>query len=345
MTPSSATSKDLSSRSATGAEADPALDIGTEKLLRLYRQMVAIRLFEERVNDLYTRALMPGLAHLYIGEEAIAVGVCEALREDDYITSTHRGHGHCLAKGATPDRMFAELLGKEAGYCKGKGGSMHIADPDTGNLGANAIVCGSAGIATGAAFAAKYLKNGRVAVCFFGEGALGQGILYEEMNYAQLWKLPVIFVCENNGYNEYTHFSESTAGDVAARATAFGIANETIDGQDVRTVYRTAAKYIERARRGEGPAFLQCITYRYHGHHVGDIARAYYRPKAEEQEWVTQKDPVSLHGEWLMANGVADRAALDVIQQELVAEMDAAVEFAVNASYPDPSRVTEDVYA
>jgi TPP-dependent pyruvate/acetoin dehydrogenase alpha subunit len=345
MTPSTASSKDLSRRSAGGAAAEPALDIGKETLIRLYRQMVAIRLFEERVNDLYTRALMPGLAHLYIGEEAIAVGVCEALRPDDYITSTHRGHGHCLAKGAAPDRMFAELLGKEAGYCKGKGGSMHIADPDTGNLGANAIVCGSAGIATGAAFAAKYLKNGRVAVCFFGEGALGQGILYEEMNYAQLWKLPVIFVCENNGYNEYTHFSESTAGDVAARAAAFGIAHETIDGQDARTVYQTAAKYVERARRGEGPAFLQCITYRYHGHHVGDIARAYYRPKAEEQEWVTQKDPVSLHGEWLMANGVADRAALDAIQAELVAEMDAAVEFAVNASYPDPSRVTEDVYA
>src|SRR6476646_3229064 len=192
-------------------------DVDSKLLLRLYDRMVAIRLFEERVNDLYTRALMPGLAHLYIGEEAIAVGVCEALKNNDYITSTHRGHGHCLAKGASPDLMFAELLGKEAGYCKGKGGSMHIADPDTGNLGANAIVGGSAGIATGAAFAAKYLKTGQVAVCFFGEGALGQGLLYEELNLAQLWKLPVIFVCENNGYNEYTHFSESTAGDVPAR--------------------------------------------------------------------------------------------------------------------------------
>ena len=344
MTPSTAASNDVS-RFGAGAAADPALDLGRDTLLRLYRQMVAIRLFEERVNDLYTRALMPGLAHLYIGEEAIAVGVCEALRSDDYITSTHRGHAHCLAKGATPDRMFAELLGKEAGYCKGKGGSMHIADPDTGNLGANAIVGGSAGIANGAAFAAKYLKNGRVSVCFFGEGALGQGLLYETMNIAELWKLPVIFVCENNGYNEYTHFREALAGEVAARPAAFAIANETIDGQDVRTVHRTAARFIERARRGEGPAFLECITYRYHGHHVGDIARAYYRPKAEEQEWVTQKDPISLHGEWLMANGVADRAALDAIQEELVREMDAAVEFAVNAPYPDPSRVTEDIYA
>jgi pyruvate dehydrogenase E1 component alpha subunit len=330
--------------SAAKAKA-PASDISRDQLLRFYRQMVAIRLFEERVNDLYTRALMPGLAHLYIGEEAIAVGICEALNNDDYVTSTHRGHGHCLAKGASPDLMFAELLGKEAGYCKGKGGSMHIADPATGNLGANAIVGGSAGIATGAAYASKYLKNGRVAVCFFGEGALGQGLLYEEMNLAQLWKLPVIFVCENNGYNEYTHFSESTAGEVPARAKAFGIATETGDGQNVRDVYTLAGKYIERARSGEGPAFLEFKTYRYHGHHVGDIARAYYRPKAEEQEWVTKRDPITLHGEWLMSNGVAARAELDKVQEELVAEMDAAVEFAVAAPYPDPARVTEDIYA
>jgi pyruvate dehydrogenase E1 component alpha subunit len=326
-----------------GSAAD--LSLGAERLIRLYRQMVAIRLFEERVNDLYTRALMPGLAHLYIGEEAIAVGVCEALRRDDYITSTHRGHGHCLAKGASPDRMFAELLGKRDGYCKGKGGSMHIADPATGNLGANAIVGGSAGIATGAAYAAKYLKQDRVAVCFFGEGALGQGLLYEELNLAQLWKLPVVFVCENNGYNEYTHFSESTAGEVSARAQAFGVAHETLDGQNVREVYATAAKYIERARRGEGPAFLQCITYRYHGHHVGDIARTYYRPKAEEQEWVTARDPVTLHGEWLMANKVADRKTLDAVQDTLIKEMDAAVEYAINASYPEPGEVVEDIYA
>src|ERR1700692_2528744 len=194
--------------------------------LRVYRQMVAIRQFEAQVNELYTRALMPGLAPLYtrariprlpqryIGEEAIAVGICEALERTDYVTSTHRGHGHCLAKGASPDLMFAELLGKEAGYCKGKGGSMHIADPDTGNLGANAIVGGSTGIATGAAFSAKRLGTGQVAVCFFGEGALGQGLLYEVMNLAALWKLPVIYVCENNLYNEYTHYSETTAGDI-----------------------------------------------------------------------------------------------------------------------------------
>src|SRR5574337_2199778 len=178
--------------------------------------MAKIREFEEKVNELYMKALMPGLAHLYSGQEAVAVGVCEALRRDDYITSTHRGHGHCLAKGASLDRMFAELLGKEAGYCRGKGGSMHIADPDSGNLGANAIIGGSTGIATGAAFSAKRLGNGRVSVCFFGEGALGQGVLYEVMNMASLWKLPVIYVCENNLYNEYTHYLETTAGDLLA---------------------------------------------------------------------------------------------------------------------------------
>src|SRR6201981_2968329 len=236
---------------STIAERSRTTTTKTEQALRMYRQMLAIRLFEERVNELYTRALMPGLAHLYIGEEAVAVGVCEALRKDDYITSTHRGHGHCLAKGASPDRMFAELLGKEAGYCRGKGGSMHIADPATGNLGANAIVGGSVGIATGAAFAAKRLGNGRVAVCFFGEGALGQGSLYEVMNLAQLFKMPVIYVCENNLYTEYTHFTEPTAGDIVTRATAFGLFTAAVDGQDVRAVHTIAAQLIERARRGD----------------------------------------------------------------------------------------------
>src|SRR3979411_419581 len=218
------------------SEAGPEFATAKEKWLHAYRQMVRIRMFEEQVNELYTRALMPGLAHLYSGEEAVAVGVCEALRPTDYITSTHRGHGHCLAKGATPDRMFAELLGKEAGYCRGKGGSMHIADPATGNLGANAIVGGSVGIATGAAFAAKRLGNGRVAVCFFGEGALGQGSLYEVMNLSQLWKLPVIYVCEDNLYTETTHYSETTAGEILMPAPDFDIEAVAVDGQNVTAV-------------------------------------------------------------------------------------------------------------
>ena len=316
-----------------------------ENWLRAYRQMVRIRLFEEQVNQLYTRAVMPGLAHLYIGEEAVAVGICQALHRDDYITSTHRGHGHCLAKGASPDRMFAELLGKEAGYCRGKGGSMHIADPATGNLGANAIVGGSVGIATGAAFAAKRLGNERIAVCFFGEGALGQGSLYEVMNLAQLWKLPVIYVCENNLYNEYTHYTETTAGTILGRATAFGIEATSVDGQDVRAVHEVATPLVKRARSGEGPAFLQANTYRYSGHHVGDINREYYRSKQEEQHWKTERDPIRLHSKWLLDQGYADAASLDRITSEIRAEMESAAKFAIAAPYPSVDQVEQDVYA
>jgi acetoin:2,6-dichlorophenolindophenol oxidoreductase subunit alpha len=331
----------------TTATKQPAADakIGVEKWIRMYRQMVRIRLFEEQVNELYTRALMPGLAHLYVGEEAVAVGICEALRADDYITSTHRGHGHCLAKGAAPDRMFAELLGKEAGYCRGKGGSMHIADPDTGNLGANAIVAGSVGIATGAAFSAKRLRTGQVSVCFFGEGALGQGVLYEVMNLAQLWKLPVIFVCENNLYTEYTHFSETTAGDILARATAFGLQAKTVDGQDVRAVHATAMELAERARAGEGPGFILCNTYRFRGHHVGDINREYYRSKKEEQQWMTERDPIKNLGDWLLNQNYADKALFERLHSEIEAEMKKAVEFAIAAPYPNLDEVDQDVYA
>lgn len=329
----------------TAAKPSPDTTVDSALWLRAYRQMQRIRLFEEQVNELYTRALMPGLAHLYVGEEAIAVGICEALRPDDYITSTHRGHGHCLAKGAEPNLMFAELLGKEAGYCKGKGGSMHIADPKTGNLGANAIVGGSMGIATGAAFSAKYLKNDRVAVCFFGEGALGQGIFYEELNLAQLWNLPVIYVCENNSYNEYTHFSETTAGNVCARAAAFGVHAESIDGQNLHGVYTTAKKLIDRARSGGGPAFLECITYRYTGHHVGDINREYYRSKAEEQQWKTERDPIKLHGDWMLGENLVSAEALTQLDAEVREEMKSAVEFAIAAPYPGPEEVEKHVYA
>ena len=316
-----------------------------EKWIRMYRRMVMIRLFEEQVNELYTRALMPGLAHLYVGEEAVAVGICEALNPTDYITSTHRGHGHCLAKGASPDRMFAELLGKEAGYCRGKGGSMHIADPATGNLGANAIVGGSTGIATGAALSSKRLGTGQVAVCFFGEGALGQGVLYEVMNLAALWKLPVIYVCENNLYTEYTHYSETTAGDILARGTAFGVQAEAVDGQDVRAVNAIAQKLVDRARKGEGPAFLLCNTYRYTGHHVGDINREYYRSKQEEQEWKTKRDPIKNLAESLISEKLADAAGLTAIETEVGAEMKSAVEFAIAAPYPGVEEVEQDVYA
>jgi pyruvate dehydrogenase E1 component alpha subunit len=241
--------------------------------------------------------------------------------------------------------MFAELLGKEAGYCKGKGGSMHIADQDTGNLGANAIVGGSAGIATGAAFSSKMRGADQVAVCFFGDGALGQGIVYEVMNMASLWKLPVIYVCENNLYNEYTHFSETTAGKLTERPQAFGIPAAEVDGQDVRAVYAAMCGMVERARRGEGPSFLLCNTYRYYGHHVGDIQRAYYRSKEEEEHWKTERDPITLLGQWLTEQGIANADALDRMTREARAEVEVAVDFALNAPFPDASEVDQDVYA
>ncbi len=336
--PQPETSKSIDTKIANG-------DTEQVPWLSMYERMLKIRLFEEHVNQLYLTARMPGLAHLYSGEEAIAVGVCQALRRDDYITSTHRGHGHCLAKGASIDRMFAELLGKEAGYCRGKGGSMHIADQDTGNLGANAIVGGSAGIATGAAMSSKMRGSEQVVVCFFGDGALGQGMLYEVMNIASLWKLPVIYVCENNMYNEYTHNSETTAGEMGARARAFGILTEEVDGQDIRTVYATAQRMVERARRGEGPAFMLCNTYRYFGHHVGDIQRGYYRSKEEEEHWKTNRDPLKLLAEWLVEQEMADSGTFERIEQQVRAEVEEGEHFALNAAYPDPSEVEQDVYA
>ena len=335
----------LHSETSHPGDIEPSTMGSLEQWLHMYEQMLKIRIFEEHVNELYRSAKMPGLAHLYSGEEAVAVGVCEALRRDDYITSTHRGHGHCLAKGASIGRMFAELLGKEAGYCRGKGGSMHIADQDTGNLGANAIVGGSTALATGAAMSSKMRGSDQVAVCFFGDGALGQGLLYEAMNMASLWKLPVIYVCENNLYGEYTHFSETVAGEINARAKAFGMLTEEVDGQDVRLVYSSTKKLVERARRGDGPAFLVCNTYRYYGHHVGDVSRSYYRSKEEEQNWMTQRDPLTLLSNWLVEQHGVDTNIFKQIEQRVRAEVEAGVEFALNTPYPELSEVDQDVYA
>jgi pyruvate dehydrogenase E1 component alpha subunit len=326
----------------TTTRVEPRMEL--EQHLHMYRQMAKIRTFEEQVQELYKTAKMPGLAHLYVGEEAVAVGVCEALRRDDFITSTHRGHGHCLAKGASVNRMFAELLGKESGYCRGKGGSMHIADPETGNLGANAIVGGGAGIATGAALSAQMRGSEQVAVCFFGDGALGQGLLYESMNMAALWKLPVIYVCENNLYGEYTPCGDTVAGEILGRARAFGIHAETIDGQDVVLVYGTMRRLVERARRGEGPAFLECKTYRYYGHHVGDVNRE-YRTREEEREWASKHDPLeSLRGR-LTKQGLVEAGVFERIERDVKTEIERGVEFALAAPYPAPEQVEQDVYS
>lgn len=315
-----------------------------DRWLHIYRQMLRIRRFEQQINELSEMRQIPGPVHLYIGQEAVAVGVCEALRRDDYITSTHRGHGHCLAKGASPDRMLAEVLGKAPGYCRGKGGSMHIADPDTGNLGANGIVGGSAGIATGAALSASLRGTDQVAVCFFGDGALGQGLLYEAMNMAALWKLPILYVCENNLYGQYTHYSETTAGSLRGRPEAFGIHTEEVDGQDVRLVHAVARRLVGRARQRGGPAFLHCHTYRFYGHYSGDKDRP-YRSREEEDFWKTQRDPLRILAGWLMEQEMADEALLEGIDKKVQTEMEASLQFALDAPYPNPSEVKQHVYA
>jgi len=320
-----------------------AVDI--EQWLEMYEKMLKIRLFEEQVNDLYKTARMPGLAHLYSGEEAVAVGVSENLRQDDTITSTHRGHGHCLAKGAAVDRMFAELLGKPAGYCRGKGGSMHIADPETGNLGANAIVGAGSGLATGAALSSKLRGSDQVSVAFFGEGAMGQGLVYEVMNMAALWKLPVMYVCENNHYTEYTYFKEVLAGELRDRPAAFGIPVVEVDGQDIRSVYLAAQELVNRARAGEGPGFLICDTYRYYGHHVGDINRGYYRSREEEEHWWSDRDPLKLMSAWLSGEMAVPATVFAEIERKVSDEIAQGVEFAMNTPFPDASEVHDNVYA
>jgi TPP-dependent pyruvate/acetoin dehydrogenase alpha subunit len=317
----------------------------TEAYLRMYRQMARIRTFEDNANQLYLSAKMPGLTHMYSGEEGVAVGLCEALEKTDHITSTHRGHGHCIAKGADFKKMFCELLGKEEGYCRGKGGSMHIADQDHGNLGANAIVGGSAGIATGAALSAKRLGTKGVTVCFFGDGALGQGLLYEVMNMAALWKLPVIYACENNLYGEYTHVSEMAAGKLTDRAKAFGIETFEVDGQNVLEVNTLAQDLVARARKGEGPFFVLLNTYRYNGHHVGDIDRSYYRSKEEEQEWREKRDPITNLGTWLTKEKIATAEELEAIRNEVKTDAEAAVRYALEAPYPPANEVDMHVFA
>lgn len=317
----------------------------TEDYLRMYRQMVRIRTFEDTANQLYLSAKMPGLTHMYSGEEAVAVGICEALTDDDRITSTHRGHGHCVAKGAEFKEMFCELLGKEEGYCRGKGGSMHIADQSHGNLGANAIVGGSMGIATGSALRAKLQGSDDVTVCFFGDGATAQGLMYEVMNMAALWKLPVIYACENNGYSEYTKTEEIAAGSITARAEAFGIEAFQVDGQDVLAVNALTQKLVARARKGEGPFFMELATYRYHGHHVGDINREYYRSKAEEKDWKENRDPITRFRAFLVGQGIATEDEVDAMNAEIEKDAAEAVAYAEAALYPDGSEVDMHVYA
>lgn len=306
--------------------------------------MVTIRKFEEKICNDYAKGLIPGLAHLYIGEEAVAVGVCSALNDEDYITSTHRGHGHCVAKGGDIPQMMAEIYGRTSGYCKGKGGSMHIADLNLGILGANGIVGAGIPIAVGAALSAKLRRTDQVAVSFFGDGATNQGAFHEGLNLASIWDLPVVFVCENNLYGLGTIQSRhQNIEDISIRATSYGIEGLTIDGNDVDEVYDAAVKAVEKARKGQGPTLLECKTYRWRGHHEGDPNQgAKYRTKEEIETW-QNKCPI-LNLEKKLLNEGADNSLLEKIQDEVQSEIDSAVDFSMTCTMPTLEEVLEDVY-
>jgi TPP-dependent pyruvate/acetoin dehydrogenase alpha subunit len=314
-----------------------------QKLIEIYRKMLTVRRFEEAIFDLYRGGKMPGLAHLYSGEEAMAVGACAALNSDDYVTSTHRGHGHILAKGGEPRRMMAEVTGRVDGYCRGKGGEMHIADFSLGILGANGIVGGGLGIAAGAAFSAKKRGTGQVSVAFFGEGGINQGIFYETMNMASAWKLPLIYVCENNQYGEYTSWKQITAGKrLIDRAIAMGAAGEEVDGNDPLAVYEATHAAVEQARKGEGPSLIVGLTYRYTGHHVGEPGKG-YRSEEEIEEW-HRRDPIPRYEKYLVENGVASGSDIEEIQVEVSETIAEAVEFALSAPFPELSELTQHVF-
>ncbi|MCL5102598.1 MAG: thiamine pyrophosphate-dependent dehydrogenase E1 component subunit alpha [Armatimonadetes bacterium] len=315
----------------------------TEKLLRVYTQLVRLRAFEERVKEIYAATLMPGLAHLYIGEEAVAVGVCEALRDDDYITSTHRGHGHLLAKGGDTNLMMAEIMGRESGYCKGKGGSMHIAGLSLGIIGANGIVGAGIPIAAGAGLQVQLSGSDSVVACFFGDSASNQGMFHEGINLASLWHLPVVFICENNLYGiSVRQDRHQNITNISDRAVAYGIPGETVDGTDVFAVHEAAERAVSRARAGEGPSLIECKCYRWLGHHAGDPA--HYRPPGELESW-KERCPVKLCRERLMADGILSEEENNRIVEAVYAEMMKAQEWASAQPFPKPESALEDVYA
>jgi len=318
--------------------------IDTQTALDLYRVMRRIRRFEIRAVQLFGEGKLWGTIHSYAGEEAIAAGVSAHLRDDDWITSTHRGHGHCIAKRAEVGRMFAELLGREAGYCRGRGGSMHIADTSKGNLGANGIVGGGIPIATGAALTAKMLGTDQVAVSYFGDGAANEGTFHESLNLAAIWKLPVVYVCENNQYAE-TNPTKDAFGveDISLRAAGYGIAGVRVNGQDVRETYRVFGEAVARARRGEGATLVVAETYRYEGHWYGDPQP--YRTKDEVEDWRTNRDPLTLARGWMTAEGVATAVALDAVDAEIDREIEAGIAWAEAGPLASPIRLPEDVYA
>lgn len=313
--------------------------------LDFYETMYRMRRFEEEVFEFYKKGMMPGLAHLYLGEEAIAAGVCAALKETDYIGSTHRGHGHLVARGAKTDKMMAEILGKEGGYSKGKGGSMHIMAMDKGILGANGIVGGEIPIATGAAYTAKYRKTDQVTVSFFGESASNEGTFHESVNMAAAWDLPVIYVIENNLYGISVDIRDVTNTiDLADRAKAYGIPGVVVDGMDVFAVYEAALKAVERARKGKGPTLIECKAYRWQGHHVGDPATYRARRDEREKEQWMERCPVK-NMRVAMLEKQIDEKEMAAIEEAVEQEIQAAVTFAKESPYPDPSEAYTDIFA
>lgn len=319
------------------------MDIEREKLIDMYRKMIRIRTFEERARKEFAAGKIPGFVHLYSGQEASAVGACANLRTADYITSTHRGHGHLIAKGGKTDRMMAELFGKKTGYNKGKGGSMHIADMEIGILGANGIVGAGIPIAGGAALSAKKRGTGQVTVCFLGDGASNTSRFHEGVNLASCWKLPIVYLIENNQYAECTNISKTCMiANIADRASGYGIPGVTVDGNDVLAVYETVAEAVARARKGEGPTLVETKTYRYHGHYEGDPCN--YQPEEEMAEW-KKKDPIVRFRKKLIEMGVLTEDDASKIDQEINREIEEAVKFAEESPFPAPEETLEDVYA
>jgi TPP-dependent pyruvate/acetoin dehydrogenase alpha subunit len=320
------------------------MELSTEVQMDLHRRMVRIRLFEEAAGSLAEAARLPGFLHLYVGEEAVASGVCTALHDDDHITSTHRGHGHLVAKGGDFDRMMAELMGKSTGYCKGKGGSMHINDLTLGMLGANGIVGAGSPIAVGAAFANKYRKRGQVAVAFFGDGATNIGAFHEAANMACALHLPIVFVCENNEYGEFTPRDKTMAiTDIVDRAVGYGMPGVIVDGMDVVAVHEAAAEAIARARRGDGPSLVEAKTYRFYNHHGIQNLGLKYRTDDEVERW-KQRDPIFTFEERLIEAGTCTAAEIEAVWAALRVDIAAAIDFAENSPLPQADQLLVGVY-
>lgn len=323
---------------------DAYADLSRERRIGILRTMVRIRTFETRVEELFFAGKLPGFVHLYVGEEAIASGVMATLRRDDYITSTHRGHGHLIAKGGAMDRAMAELYGKRDGYCKGKGGSMHIADFSVSMLGANGVVGGGYNIAVGAALSASIRKTDQVAVCFFGDGASNRGTFHEAMNLASVWRLPVVFVNENNHFASTTPQHDGCSiQNLAERAAGYCMPGFHVDGNNPPDVYNAIHHLVGLARQGAGPAFLECETYRIKGHFVGDPEK--YRTREEVKEWASKRDPIMIYRARLEKDGDLDAKAFAAIEAEALAEVDAAVQFAEASPYPEPQEALDDIFS